>query len=451
MLRDKEYLRVLFTVALPIILQHFLRSSLNLVSGLVIGQLGDTAVAAVGLANQVFFVLTLLLFGISTGCAIFTSQFWGKSDVKNLRRILGICLLLSLFGSLIFLIFSLFMPVRVIGVFTHDPKVIEIGSHFLRLMSPSFLMIAISFAYAAVLRSTGDVRTPLYTSILALGMSTGLGYMLVFGKFGLPQMGVPGAAVGIIVGRFFEAVLLVLAIYARRSPAAASIKEMLDFDLEYFMRVVNRAMPVAFNELFWSLGVTTYNIVYARISTEAIAAINIAATIENLAFVTFMGISDGCGILIGNQIGAGKTDYAFGFARKTYRLVLFGAILTGGVVILSSDAILSLYKVSSQVSAYAHQILVMVSATLWVKTSNMTMIVGVLRAGGDTRFAFLLDSLSIWLVGVPLAFFGAFVVGLAVHWVYLLVVAEEFVKLGFSIRRFRSRKWINDLTVVGTA
>ncbi|NPV76180.1 MAG: MATE family efflux transporter [Anaerolineae bacterium] len=448
---NQAFFKTLFTVAIPIILQHFVRSALNLVSGLIIGQLGDVPVAAVGLANQVFFVLTLLLFGISTGCAIFTAQFWGKRDIPNLRRVMGICLLLSVSGGLIFFLVSMIWPEEVIGIYTSDELVQAVGGEFLRMMSPSFLMVAVSFAYGTILRSAGDVKTPLYTSAIALGLSTLLGYLLVFGKLGLPEMGVTGAAAGIVVGRAIEAGLLLWVIYWQKGPMAASLHELLDFDFIYFKNVLERALPVALNELFWSTGVTAFNIIYARIGTDAIAAVNIATTIENLAFVTFLGVSDGTGIIIGNKIGAGKGDDAYGFALRTYLLVLVGSIAMGGVVYLMADELLNLYKVSEQVHQYARNVLTVVSVMLWAKTANMTMVVGILRAGGDTRFSFLLDSLSIWLVGVPMALLGAFVLDLPVYWVALMASSEELVKLGISLVRFASRKWIYDLTKIATA
>lgn len=447
---NRKYFNTLLTVAVPIILQHFVRSALNLVSGLIIGQLGDVPVAGVGLANQVFFVLTLLLFGISAGCAIFTAQFWGKRDVPNLRRVMGICLLLCAGAGTFFFLISIAWPEWVIGIYTPDLKVKAVGGEFLRVMSPSFLMVAVSFAYGTILRSAGDVKTPLYTSAIALGLSTLLGYLLVFGKMGLPEMGVSGAAVGIVVGRAVETGLLLGVVYRRKGPVAASMHEMLDFDTAFFKNVLGRALPVALNELFWSTGVTTFNIIYARISTDAIAAVNIAVTIENLAFVTFLGISDATGIIIGNKIGAGMGDDAYAFARKTYLLALGCAIAMGVVLYLGASVVLDLYRVSEQVHLYARNILTVVSVTLWIKTINMTMIVGVLRAGGDTRFSFLVDSLTIWLVGVPMALLGAFVFELPVYWVALMASSEELVKLWISLLRFVSRKWIYDLTKVAT-
>jgi putative MATE family efflux protein len=446
MMRDKVYLTSLFTIALPIVLQNFIRSSLNLVAGLMIGQKGDVAVASVGMANQVFFLLMMVLFGITNGCAIFTAQFWGKEDIQNIRRVLGICLVMGAAAGLFFFLVSLFIPQQIIKLFTSDSAVIALGSQFLRIMSPSFLMLGVSFTFSSITRSTGDVQTPLITSFIALSITTLIGYFLIFGQFGLPEMGVPGAAVGINIGRMIEVVLLVGIIYRRKLPCAATFREMFDFDFGYFKKVANRSFPVAINETLWSIGVTIYNVIYARISTESIAAVNIASNIEQFGFVIFVGFSDACGILVGNKIGAGDQKTAIRYAKNTLTLGIVGALGMGVLIFLGSSLILHLYKVSAAVTEFTHRILIVVAATFWVRVSNMIIIVGILRSGGDTRMAFLVDTASVWLVGIPMAYIGAFILGLPVYWVYPMVMTEEFVKFGICLLRFSSRKWINDLT-----
>ena len=450
MLRDKVYLNRLFTLALPVILHNFFRSSLNLVAGLMIGQKGDVAVAAVGMANQVYFVLITILLGITNGCAIFSAQFWGNEDVPNIRRVMGICISMGVTAGSFFFLVSMLLSQEVISIFTDDPAVITLGGQFLQIMSPSFLMLGVSSAYSSITRSTGDVRTPLATSLIALILTILSDYLLIFGALGLPEMGVCGAAVGIDIGRLAEMVLLVGIVYRRRLPCAASFREMLDFDFGYFKKVAYRSLPVAINEILWSTGVTIYYIVYARISTESVAAVNIASNIEQLALVIFIGAGDACSILVGNQIGAGDQKTARRYARNTLVLAILGAIGVGILIVLGSDLILQLYKVSDLVKEFAHRILIVVALVLWVRASNIIIIGGTLRSGGDTRVGFLLDTGTVWLVGIPMALIGAFVLKLPIIWVYVMVMTEEFVKFGIGLARVLSKKWINDLTGVAT-
>jgi putative MATE family efflux protein len=411
----------------------------------MIGQMGEASVAAVGLANQMFFLLTLLLFGINSGAAIFTAQLWGKRDVPNIRKVLGISLLLNLVGSAVFTALSVGIPEVALSVYTQDAEVIGLGSGYLRIFGLSFLFMAITFCYYTVLRSTGDVRTPLLVSMSALSLNALLSYGLIFGNLGLPALGVNGAALSIFITRSLECAAILWITYHRSSPAAASLKEMASFDRGFANHVLQRVLPVTFNEILWSLGVTVYNIVYARIGTEALAAMNIAASIDNLALVFFIGIAHACAILVGNWIGANEERKAFEYAGKSLTLGIAGGVLMGLMIFAAGRWILAFYKVSPLVIDYAQKVLAVIALTLWIRVSNLLMFVGIFRSGGDTRFAFILDVGAIWVIGVPLAFLGAFVFHLPVYIVYLLVMIEELVKWIFGIMRFFSKSWINNL------
>lgn len=442
-------MRSLARLALPLAAQYAVSASLNLVAGLLIGQLGETAIAAVGLANQVFFLLQLLLFGATSGCAIFTAQYWGQEDVPSIRRTLGIALLLASTAGLIFFSIAAFIPTLALRTFTTDEAVIVLGAQYLRYLAPSFILLSLTAAYASVSRSVGDVKTPMLASMVSLAFDILLAYLLIFGKFGLPQMGAPGAAVAVTAARAVELALLLTLLYRRRSPAAARLKELTSFTRPFFTAVVRRAVPVAMNELLWALAVTTYTAVYARIGTDALAAVNMIVNIENLAFVIFIAITDATSVLVGNQIGAQDVPRAVKTGRSSLLLTIGFAALVGLLLRLFAPYLLALYQVSEGVHETALRLLTVLALTLWVRSANMLLIVGVLRAGGDTRFAFIVDAGLIWSIGVPLAFIGAFVLHLPVYFVYPLVVSEEFAKFAIGLVRFRSRRWVNNLAAVG--
>lgn len=441
-----NYFSRMIVIALPIIAQQFVSASLNLISGLMIGQLGETSVASVGLSNQIFFLMALLTFGISSGVAIFTAQLWGKGDIPNVRRVMGLSLLLSLGGALIFFTLAVFLPEKVLGIYTVDPNVIALGSQYLRIAGWSYLPTAITFSLSSTLRSTGFVRIPLVVSTSALLVNTALSYGLIFGRLGLPELGVPGAAVALVISRLLEVTGMISVIWLKRLPIAGTPREMWNLNLDFARTVLNRALPVAANEMLWSLGITTYNIIYARIGTQAVAAVNITSAIENLAFVFFMGIADATAILVGNQIGAGDETDAYQVARKSLFVAMGGGVFMGLLLWLLSGPVLGLYKVSVEVIEYAAGILTVIAFTLWLRVANLTLFIGIFRSGGDTRFAFLLDTIGVWLVGVPMALLGAFVLHLPVYWVYLMVMAEEMVKWGIAMRRFFSQRWMHNVT-----
>ena len=445
--KDPEYFGNVLKIALPIIIQQLMFSLLNLLGVIFVGQKGDASVAAVGLAGQIAFLLNLVHFGIISGAAMFTAQFWGKRDIQNLRRVLGLCLMLAISASLIFFALSQLFPSQILRIYSKDPAVIELGTSYIRTFSWTFLFFAITFSYALVMRSTGNVIMPTAISAGALLISTFLSYTLIFGKFGLPELGIQGAAVAAVIARFLECVALLTATYATRSPVAASFRELTGFDRVFFGRVIKPMLPVILNELFWSLGITTYNIIYGRMGTQSYAAMNIVATIEQVAFVVFIGISNATSVLVGNRIGAGKEDEAYLYAGRSLGIGIVGGLFLGLLLQLVKVPILSLYKVSPEVIENAGHIINVVSFFLWIRVNNMTTVVGILRAGGDTRFSLFMDGIIIWIVGVPMAYLGAFVFNFPVYLVYLCAMSEEATKWVLGIIRYRSRKWINNLTV----
>jgi putative MATE family efflux protein len=443
---DKEYYQRLFSTALPIALQQLFMSSLNMVGVVMIGQLGDAPVAAVGLANQVFFLLNILVFGITSGSAMFTAQLWGRRDVPTIRKVLGIALTLGLLVGALFFVIAVFFSTQALGIYSRDPIVISLGSDYLSIIGYSFIFFTISFCYSAVLRSTGDVKTPLFVTITALSLNTLLSYALIFGKFGLPVLGVRGAAYAVLASRVVECSLLLTLTYRKKSPAAGRLKEIFSYDLPFIRKVLKPVLPVVANETLWSTGITAYNIVYARLGTDSIAAMNIASSIENLAFVFFIGLGNACAILVGHRIGEGDEEKAFIYAARTLLIGLLFGLIIGSIILLSAASILTLYNVSPLVLDYADHVLTIIGLLIWLRATNMILFIGVFRSGGDTRFAFLLDGVIIWVLGVPLAYVGGFIFHLPVYWVYLMVMSEELSKWLLGLYRFFSRKWIHNLS-----
>ncbi len=442
---DKEFFPAMLRLATPIALQNLIVFSLGMVDIIMIGQLGETPVAAVGLAEQPFFLFVLLLFGISSGAAIFTAQFWGRRDIRRIHSVLGICLLLSLAASLAFTLVAVFMPEQVLSFYSTDAEVVQLGSGFLRIVGLSYVATAITLGYSTVLRSTGNPKLPLITSVIALTFSTALSYGLIFGHFGLPKLGVTGAALSICAARYLECILLLGIIYSRKLPIAATISQMLNLQAISLGQFFKTSIPVILTEVAWSLGITTYVMIYARISTEAIAAVNIAATIDRVLMVIFLALGNTCSIMIGNQIGAGEKAKAAVDAKRFLILGPIGAVIVGLALLASADTILSWYQVSPLTLTYTYYILRVIAFTLAIRVLNFLLLVGILRSGGDTGFALIVDAGIMWGVGVPLAFIGAFIFHLPVYGVYLLVMTEEVIKLGLGLWRFFSGKWIHYL------
>jgi putative MATE family efflux protein len=444
---DPEYFQQIFKIALPISLQNLVTSSLNMASVVMIGQMGDVPVAAVGLANQVFFLLNLVLFGIGSGTAIFTAQLWGKRDVENIRKVMGLSIRLSVGAAFFFFLIAQFIPEQILAIYSTDVRVTSLGADYLRIFSWSFLFFAVTFCYVFVLRSTGNVKLPVYISVFSLVLNAILTYGLVFGKLALPMLGVNGAAIAILVARGVECGILLIVTYSNKaSPAAATLKELRFFDWGFTWRIMRPVLPVALNEIFWSFGITTYNIIYARMGTEALAAINIFSTIDQMAFIFFIGLGNATAVVVGNKIGAGEPETAYRYAGRSVALTMGLGVLVGGLVLLLRNPVLSLYNVSPTVLINAYNILSIAALAVWLRASNMIIIVGILRSGGDTIYSLILDGLVIWIVGVPLAALGAFYFNFPIQFVYLMVLSEELTKFIAGLWRYFTRRWIHDLT-----
>jgi putative MATE family efflux protein len=443
--RDGEYFSTLLRIGLPIAVQNFISSSLNAVGVLLIGQLGETAVAGVGLANQIFFLFSLMLFGITSGSAIFTAQFWGSGDLRGIRKVVALCLGMALGAGALFTLVALALPRAALGLYTNDPAVIELGSQYLGFVGWSYVATAVSYTFSAQLRAVGNVRVPMLVSVGALSLGTAANYVLIFGKLGLPAMGVQGAALGTCLGRLLECAAMLAMTYRGRLPIALRLADLRGLTGSFLRRFFATVLPVFANETVWSLGVSIYSMVYAHIGTEAIAAYNITSTIEQMATVIFMGISNASAIMIGNRIGSGEEGTAYQFARRSLVLgVVLGAAIGASLVLLSGPIVAN-YKISAEAAFNARSILVVLGCALWLRVSNLTLIVGILRSGGDTRFSLALDVGTVWLVGIPMALLGAFAFHLPVYWVFAMVLADDATKAIGGLYRFLSRKWINNL------
>ncbi len=341
-LRDRKFLWSMLVIAVPVAFQQLITASLNMVDVLMVGQLGETSIAALGLANQVFFLLILFLFGVTSGMAIFTAQFWGKGDTHSIRHVLGISLSISVLASGLFTLAALLIPETIMGFYTEDRAVIELGASYLRIVGLSYIMVGIVTSYMAVLRSMAMVMLTAVVTVMALIFKTGLGYILIFGKWGLPALGVRGAAIATVLGWTFELILLLILVYALRTPLAANPLTFFRFNRVFLFRVLRTSMPAAVNEVFWSFGITVYNAVYARIGTDAIAAVNINATIEELFFVLFIGLGNACSVMVGNKIGAGEKEISYEYGQRFLTLGILGALLAGRTVILIREPFIGL-------------------------------------------------------------------------------------------------------------
>jgi putative MATE family efflux protein len=443
--KNVDFYKTLFKFALPIALQNLIASSLNILDTIMVGRLGETAIAGVGVAGQIFFLLNLLLFGTYSGACIYAAQYWGKGDIDGVRKVIGTSIKVGCSIALIFTLVNLLFPYQVMALFTKDPEVVELGVQFLMFNTFTYIISAVTFCYALITRSTGITILPLMASFVALSVNTILNFLLISGRFGFPAMGVKGAGLSTLISRLIELAIVLSTVYLLKYPTAAGWKELCSFDLTFFRRYAGKTGPVIVHEGMWAIGMTIYTAIYAHMGTDVVAAMNIAGNIERLSMVLFFGIGNACAIIIGHRIGENKPEQA---EKDAGRLLTLGPALgvTAGILLLASYRYLfPFYNVSEGVRHSAGLVLTVISFVMPFRIFNLIMIVGVSRAGGDTIFGMLMELLPLWLVAIPLAVLGGLVLKLPLFYVYLLMLTEEFIKFAFGLFRYLSRKWIHNV------
>ena len=427
-------------------MQNFLTSALNFVDVFMVGQLGEGEVAGVGIANQIHFLFLMFVFSIATGTAVFTAQYWGRKDIKNILSHLGIGITLALIFSAIFTIVTLLFPGALIRLFSNDPQVVELGTQYIRIIAISLILTSISIVYATILRSTENVKFPMVASFIGLITNTLLNYLLIFGKFGFPRLGVRGAAIATVIARGLEFCIILGFTYLKKYPIAASLKNIFNYSKVMIKKYIKIWLPVMGQSVGWALGYSMYSVIYGHISTAALAAYNIACSIERISLLLFMGLASACAIMVGNIIGAGEEYKARDYSKNFLFISVGFSIIIAVILIFVRGYIVNFYNLSEQSTRYLYYLLLVMACIMLLRVMNIIFQNGILRAGGDTLFSMINELGGIWVVGVPLAAVAAFVFKLPVYYVVAIAATEELVKMIAGFYRFLSNKWIHNLT-----
>ena len=437
--------RALIKVALPIALQSLIGSSLNLVDNMMVGSLGEEALAAVGVGVQIFLIYWMICYGFCSGCATFMAQFWGVKDLPHIRRTIGFALTCCSVVGLLFFLVCFFAPGAIMRIFTDISDIIEIGIPYVKIGSPCFLCIAIAVPFETALRATQQTHIPLFVSIAVFSSNTFLNYVFIFGHFGAPKMGVAGAALATTIARIIQVAAIIFMVFARKNKIAGRLTEFFGWGKEFVRRVIKNSLPTTCNEMLWAIGFSMYVAAFARIGATEYAAVQASNTIQNLLQMAGFSIGDAMLILVGQRLGEGKLDEAYGLAKRLLRIAVIVGLTFGSILILIAKPLLTLFAFTPAGNRYAFFILIVYGATMALTMFNGINITGVLRCGGDTRFAMFIDVGSVWCIGVPLAFLSALVFHWPIYFCVLAVKVEEMVKCGILTYRFRSKKWVKNV------
>lgn len=445
MARDGIFLKKAVRIALPVAMQGMLNTIVNLVDTMMIGALGATAIAAVGLANKVFFVFTLLVFGIVSGSGVLAAQYWGNGDIKNIKKVVGLALTLAVAASIAFLVPAVVCPEVVMRIFTASEDAIQVGAGYLTIVALSYPATAVSNTFVAMLRATGRVKAPVVISSCTIFINIFFNYTFIYGNFGAPAMGAAGAALATLMARLAEALSIILVVYLGKAPVAARFKEMFGYSREFLVQFFSTTSPVIANEFIWGLGTTLYSLAYGRMGNDAVAAITIATTIQDIVTVLFQGLSAATAVIMGNEMGAGKLKRAERYAKNFLILQFIVTILGALFCVAIRWQIIGVYNITPEIAESVSWCIIVFALFMPFKMFNYVMVVGILRSGGDTKMCLLLDCSGVWMIGVPMAFLGGLFFGFPIHIVYAMVMLEEVYKAVFGYWRYKQKKWLRNL------
>lgn len=435
-------------LAVPISLQLILASSLSLIDVLMVSSLGSTEVAAVGLANRFFFVVILMISGLATGTSILAAQYVGKGDEEGVKRVLSIGVSVALAVTLPISLAALFAPEFVMSLFTNDPEVVAIGAEFLEITAPFHMLMSVISIFSATLRANGQSMLPMVVGFIAVISNTALNYVLIFGKFGTPALGVEGAAIATVISKSLECVVLLGFVYLTRNQICVGIKAFFSAfrssDIQLFFK---QSLPLVLNEFIWALGIFMFTVIYAHMGTQAVAATSLLLPIEAISIEIFIGFTSAASILISNRLGANEFDDAKREAWVLTTLITLGCIVFGFVLVACSDLLLSIYRgVEDEVMVIAKDVLLVIAATLWLRLFNVVTCVSILRSGGDVKFTLYVDMVVIWLIVLPLTAIAGLMYGIPVQWVLAIALGvEALIKAPLYTARIKTLVWLKNL------
>ena len=443
---NKKFYKTLITLCIPIIIQNLLSNLINMVDTIMVGGLGEISVASIGIANQYFFLYNMALSGIIGGASLFIAQFYGKNDKLNIRKITGLSVISALMIGITFMIVALFSPKFIIYFFSKDLDVIKVATNYFSIIGFCYPIIAISNVFSMGSRSIRNPKLGMICSTISLFINIILNYVFIFGKLVMPALGASGAAIATVIARIIELILLVSYIYFIKDDYELrfTLKDIKLINKDLLKAYISKTTPTFLNDTLWAFGTVLYAVAYSKAGTSAIAASQIASSTGNFFIVTAVCVAIGSSIMIGNELGADNIKKAIHYSKKFAILVTLVGAIFGLLLIISIPGLIKLFSVSDQLMPDIKKIFVIMGILMALKTFNTFIIIGVLRSGGDTKYALFLEMGCMWIVSLPLTFFAAYK-GLPIYILVGLTYTEEVVKFIFGVPRAISKKWAQNL------
>lgn len=432
-------------LVIPIAFQEFMLSLVSVSDALMLGALSQNAMSAVSLGGQIQFIFSLFLAAMTIGESTLTAQYWGKGDRKAVENILGIVMKGAIPVGILFTAAAALFPEYLMRIFTSEEVLARIGAEYLRVVSPSYLLCGISEIYLCVMKNCGRTKVSSLIRSFGVVLNIALNAVLIFGLFGLPALGVSGAALATVITRAFE---LILCLVEERVPQHIHLRKdaMLHEDAVLRRDFWQITRPVLGNEAVWGLGSAMASVTMGHLGTDAAAAYSVAAIAKNLLSCLCIGLASGGGILVGGVLGAGDLEKGKEYGRRLVRVSVTAGILTAALTAALDLPISNAVNLTDTARSDLRIMLLVLAGNLIGQSFNMMTISGIFCAGGDTKFGFLCDAVTLWCVIVPAELITAFLLDWPVPAVYAVICMDEIVKIPVVIRHYRKYRWVRNLT-----
>lgn len=438
---DSDFKKQLTKLMIPIAFQQFMTALVSASDAFMLGFMSQNAMSAVSLAGQVMFIYSLFLYGITMGTSIFSAQYYGKGDMRSVGKILAISLDISAAVSIIFTLLTICILSGLMRIFTSDSELIPLGAEYIRAAGISYALLGISQVLLTVMKNCGQAGKSSMISTVSMGVNILLNGIFIY----VLGLGVIGAAVATVISKLLELVWAVLEIF-RKNDIIIERNLLLRPDNTLFKDMAKTTAPVLGNMLVWGCGFTMYSVIMGYMSSDAVAANAIANIVKELLICICSGFASGGAIIVGNELGRGELEKAKEYGAKLCKIAVVSGILTGILILLCIPFVSILGELTDTAKSYLRIMLVVSSYYVAGKSVNMTTISGIFCAGGDSRFGFICDTVTMWAVTVPLGLIAAFVLKLPVSVVYILINIDEIVKLPAVYKHYKKYQWVKDLT-----
>lgn len=450
-IRDKDFYKRILRIALPIALQNLITFATNMMDSVMISAADESDVlyAAASLANQPFFILSMITFGLSGGAIVLSAQYWGRDDRESIKDIFAMILKVTAVISFLWGLLMLVMPEQIMRLYTNDAATIAAAADYLKIIGYAYFAFGISNTLLCMLRSVESVRIAVLVNSLSFVTNVSLNWVLIFGNLGAPAMGIRGAALATLIARLLEFVIVLLYLFVFDRKLNFKPRDLWRYNRTLAKDLLRHGAPVLFNELFWSLGITLQSVILGHIDYtdgNPVSAHAIANTVQQLSTIVIFGISNAAAVMVGTAMGEGNRKLAKEQADTlTLMSVLIGVVATGIILVLRNP-VLGIYDEPTATEALAYELLTVIAFVTFFVSVSAFSIVGVLRGGGDTRFCLTLEMITLWGVATPLAFFAAMVLHLPVPLVLVCMKVDELIKAIACYIRLCGKKWMKALT-----